>query len=456
MSETTTTPPAAEVTPPAAEPQVPATPPPSPPEPAEDNNLLNTILGLIKPEDKKVTADPVKKEETPAAAKPAAPETPPKKIGVKKKEAAPAPPPAAVSDDKIDEAVRRAMVTHQAQTPPPARAPDPEPALPDDISADEKDELELYKFVESKDPAKKGLHAKALKFVADNKKFLEKRLEEEGDDYDPAKDPQYKKFLDANEPKLSQTEKRRFMIQRETDGLKQEAYEKARSELLPEIQATKKKLLEIEESPKIHSRLSSYSDELASVMPEEVVNYWKENNKDFAKMKEAFPIEHDAVVASVSGAIRVAQEFLKMRSGLTDFKDSSPEHDYMLKFVDNQAKVFDSRGGDARVRDGKMFAHPYHMKPGMERTHWTFDNEDILGMLKYQAGREAKARINAEYSRIDEANDARKRRSSAQKGAETPDPVSPSISSSPSPGASQPSNISENGVLASILGFGTK
>ena len=154
---------------------------------------------------------------------------------MKKKEAAPAPPPAAVSDDKIDEAVRRAMVTHQAQTPPPARTPDPEPALPDDISADEKDELELYKFVESKDPAKKGLHAKALKFVADNKKFLEKRLEEEGDDYDPAKDPQYKKFLDANEPKLSQTEKRRFMIQRETDGLKQEAYEKARSELLPEI-----------------------------------------------------------------------------------------------------------------------------------------------------------------------------------------------------------------------------
>jgi hypothetical protein len=62
MSETTTTPPAAEVTPPAAEPQVPATPPPSPPEPAEDNNLLNTILGLIKPEDKKVTVDPVKKE----------------------------------------------------------------------------------------------------------------------------------------------------------------------------------------------------------------------------------------------------------------------------------------------------------------------------------------------------------------------------------------------------------
>ena len=417
--------------------------------------MLNTILGLIKPEDKKVTVDPVKKEEAPAAAaKPAAPETPPKKIGVKKKEAAPA--PAAVSDDKIDEAVRRAMVSHQAQTPPAAKAPDPEPDLPDDITADERDELDLYKFAEAKDPTKKGLHAKALKFVADNKKFLEKRLEEEGDDYDPAKDPQYKKFLDANEPKLSQTEKRRFMIQRETAGLKEEAYEKARSELMPEIEATRKKLLEIEENPKIHSRLSSYSDELASVMPEEVVSYWKENGKDFSKMKAQFPIEHDAVVASVSGAIKVAQEFLKMRSGLTEFKQNSPEHDYMLKFVDNQAKVFDSRGGDARVRDGKQFAHPYQMKAGMERTHWTFDNEDILGMLKYQAAREANARIKAEYRRIDEANDARKRRSSAQKGAESPDPVSPSITSSSSPGASQPSGGAENGLLASILGFGTK
>ena len=403
-----------------------------------------------------MTVDPVvKKEEAPAVAKPAAPETPPKKIGVKKKEAAPTPAP--VSDDKLDEAVRRAMVSHQAQTPPPAaKAPDPEPALPDDITADERDELDLYKFAESKDPAKKGLHAKALKFVADNKKFLEKRLEEEGDDYDPAKDPQYKKFLDTNEPKLSQTEKRRFMIQRETAGLKEEAYERARSELMPEIEATKKKLLEIEENPKIHSRLSSYSDELASVMPEEVVTYWKQNNKDFAKMKAQFPIEHDAVVASVSGAIKVAQEFLKMRSGLTDFKQSSPEHDYMLKFVDSQAKVFDSRGGDARVRDGKQFAHPYQMKPGMERTHWTFDNEDILGMLKYQAAREANARIKAEYGRIDQANDARKRRSSTQKGAEPAESISPSISSASSPGASQASGGGENGLLASILGFGTK
>lgn len=440
----------------------PVAPAPAAQEPAEDSTLLNTILGLIKPEDKKVAPPekPEAKVAEPAKAEPA----PQKTVKVRKKE--PAPPQ--ITEEKVVETVRRVMDESAQRATPPVREPEEkverkkeEAPIPDDVTAEERDELELYRFIEAKDPSKKGLVQKGLKFIEENKKFLEKRVQEQGDDYDPATDPQYKRFLDANEPKLTNTEKRRYTIQRETDALKQEALEQARKELLPEIQSTKRKLLEMEETPKVASRVRTFAEEVTQVMPDEVVKFWRENNGDLNKLREQYPVEHDAIVASSAGALRVAEEFLRVRSGLSEFRPDNPQHAYLKDFIDDQSKVFSERGGAARMRDGKQFIHPYQFKPGMEQRYWTFDNEDVLAMLKYQASREAKVRIASEYQRLETASEARKRRASAQNGAAAAapaaqDPVSPSIPASPAPGASQTAAPEERNILNSILGFGTK
>ena len=448
-----------------------AAPAPAAPEPAEDSNLLNTILGLIKPEAKQVTPPPDKAEgkgaEPAKAAEPAKPaEPPPQKapVRVKKKEPAPAP----ITEDKVVETVRRVIDEASQRAAPPIRPPEEnherkkeEVPLPDDVTAEERDELELYRFIEAKDPSKKGLVQKGLKFIEENKKFLEKRIQEEGDDYDPASDPQYKRFLDANEPKLTNSEKRRYTIQRETDALKQEAIEQARKELMPEIQSTKQKLLEMEEKPKVAYRVRTFAEEVTQVMPEEVVKFWRENNHDLNKLKEQFPIEHDAIVAASRGALKAAEEFLRLRSGLTQLRPEDPDHAFLQDFIDNQARVLAERGGSLCIRDGKQFVHPYQFKDGMESRYWTFENEDILQMLKLQAGREAKSRIANEYQRLETASEARKRRAGAQNGATTTpaaaaDRVSPSIPASPAPGASQSTAPDDRNILNSILGFGTR
>lgn len=458
------TPPAATATPPAAPAATPAATSPQPE--SEDNNVLNTILGLIKPEDKKVAppADPKKEPSAEPAKEPAKPAepAPQKTVKVKKREPAPSP----ITEDKVADTVRRVLEeTNQRAAQTPAPKPEPtkpaEPEFPADITAEERDELELYKYIEAKDPSKKGILQKGLKFLEENKKFLEKRMQEEGDDYDPSADPQYEKFLDANEPKLSSVEKRRFTIQRETEGLKQEAYEQVRKELLPQIQDSARKLLEYELKPKIDSRIDAFRSEVAEVMPEEVVKVWRENNHDFAKVKEQFPIEFDAISSSSMGAIQVAQEFLRLRNGLTNFQENNAQHQYMQHFIDEQARVFAEKGGNSRIKDGKQFIHPYQFKRGMEGQYWTFEDDDILAMLKVQAGREAKARIAIEYQRLELAAEARKRRSAAQNGAvaaaaQTQEPVSPAIPSSPSPGAAAPVAVEEKNILNTLLGFGTK
>lgn len=437
----------------------------SPQTESEDNNVLNTILGLIKPEDKKV-APPTEPKKEPSAepakepAKPAEP-APQKTVKVKKREPAPSP----ITEDKVADTVRRVIEeTNQRAAQTPALKQEPvkpaEPEFPADVTAEERDELELYKFIEAKDPSKKGLLQKGLKFLEENKKFLEKRVQEEGGDYDPSTDPQYQKFLDANEPKLSSFEKRRFTIQRETDGLKQEAYEQVKKELLPQIQKNERKLLEYELNPKIQSRIDAFRSEVAEVMPEEVVKVWRENNHDFTKVKEQFPIEFDAISSSSMGAIHVAQEFLRLRNGLSNLQENNSQHQYIQHFIDEQARVFAEKGGNSRIKDGKQFIHPYQFKRGMEEQYWTFEDDDILAMLKVQAGREAKARIAIEYQRLELAAEARKRRLAAQNGAvasaQTQEPVSPAIPSSPSPGAAAPVAVEDKNILNTLLGFGTK
>lgn len=465
-----------------AAPAAPITPPPA--APAEDANLLATILGMIKPEEKNVAPPQEKKPDEPAkpaAETPKASDTPPantppaatpdpaaattppaapKKVAVKKKDPAPAP----LTKDDVAAAVREALPA----TPTPERKPEPAapaaPALPSDLTPEERDEIELYQFIEQKDPAKKGLVDKGLKFVEETKKFLAKRIEQEGADYDPATDPLYKKFVEANKPQITSVERRKFTILREVGDVEAKAYERARKELLPEIEKTRQKIAEIEETPKIKARLSTFGDEIAADLPEEIAKAYAEGGKKLEKIKEDFPLEYEAVVQSVSGAVVLAEDFLKLRAGTATFDPNNDRHSFIVKFLDGQAKLFAERGGEARVRDGKTFVHPYEFKPGMEKSHWTFDNEDVLTMLRYQASAEAKHRIQSERQRHNAALEAAKRRTPAPNGTTPPAVVpppeqkSPVITPTPAPGAAAPAGSAnaDDNILGNILGFGTK
>lgn len=458
-----------------------ATPAPNPtgtpsgtptPTPTPDNSgkLLANILGLIRPEEKNVTPPAPKPEDktTPKPDEKATPEPKPDDKGT------PAPEPPArkpvtvrkpaprITPESVAEAVKKVIpAAPAAPTPEPKPAAPAAPTIPEDLTPEEREEVELARFIEGKDEAKKGLADRTVKFFQEQKKFLEKRIAEVGDEYDPATDPAYRKFLEKNQPQLSPSERRRMTILKETEGIKKEAFEAARKELMPEIEQTKRKLREIEERPKVRSRVQSYLDEVGSDAAPEVYKFYVENGRDEAKTAAEFPLEFGIARDTVAGATRLAEEFLNVRHQLVEFSpETNPVHRFMHDFVDEQGKIFAERGGEALKRDGKTFIHPYQWKPELAANHWTFDNEDILAMLKIQARLEAKTRIDTERKRVEAAYEAQKRRSAAPNG--TPpavppksEPASPVITTPPVAGASSSDPKPTVNPISRILKIGT-
>lgn len=454
---------------------------------ADDNAgaLLKGILGLIKPEDKKVTPDAktpeqiaAEKAATEAATKKAADEKAASDAaaaakaaeeaaagGKKKVTVSKAKP--GLTKSEVADAVKETLAEKAAAEKAAADKLAAEKAatdkakaaeLPEDLTADERDEVELARFIESKDPAKKGLADKTLKFFEEQKKFLEKRIAEVGEEYDPANDPKFKQFLEKNRPQMTSAERRRAAIQRETESIRAEALEQAKKELMPEIEKTKRKVLEIEEQPKVTARVHKYIDEVASTLAPEVHEFYVKNGRDVEKTRAEYPLEFAIATETTAGIVRLATDFLNLRHGLVDFDASNNSHKYMHNFVDTQGRVFAERGGEALIRDGKQFIHPFQFKPGMEKTHWTFENDDVLTMLKLQAQMEAKARIEAEHKRIEAIQAANARRTAAQNGAvkkaaETPAAKSPEIGAGSSPGAAKTEDKTGIDPVSRILGF---
>jgi len=441
-------------TPPA--PEVPVTPPPAE-EPVENTNLLRTLLGYTQPEKKDVRppeepAPPPAPEPAPAPAPAPTPE-PEKKVKVKVRP----------TSEVIDEAVKRALAEREpTPTPAPAPAPvTPEPApapIPDDLSSEEQAEVDLIRWAEAKDPAKKGLSDKFIKFYRDQKNFLQERINEEGDDYDPEKDPKFRRFLAQNEPKFPATERRKVERERLRDEISTEAYERAKKEFSPELKRTKAKLREIEERPKVEQRVGSFLDEVASGMPEDVYKFYTENGKDFEKTKAAFPLEYPIVEQVTSGAIRLSRDFLEIRRGIQDFNPGNPNHKFIDDFVRSQAQAFLKKGGAALTQNGKTFIPPDQWTPAKSDRHWTFEDEDVLNMIKVTAQREAKARIAEEQKRIETAGYIRKPAPTGATPPATPvpEPASPSIPASPLPGVSKSSTATDSSVVNNILGYRTK
>jgi hypothetical protein len=312
--------------------------------------------------------------------------------------------------------------------------------------------------VEAKDPAKKGHADRMRKFFASQRKFLEDRVSEDPD-YDPTNDPKYRKFLEVNEPKLSSSERKRFTQQRMSEEAETRAVERARKEMEPKIQAAHKRILEMEEGPKVERRTQTFMEEVAKEMPSELHKFYEENGKDLKKLEEEFPIEYPIVARAAGGAANLCKQFLQFRSGLVSFDTANPAHAYIRDFVESQARTFQERGGAALLRDGKRFVPPSEWSPEQSATTWTFDNEMVLTMIRENAVREAKESITREKDRALKAAAAYQRRVAVQSGASTPpatpEPESPKAVVSPTAGAASSAPTDESGLLASLLGLGS-
>lgn len=376
-----------------------------PVETGADNPLFKALFNTAQPKaddkDKKEDAPPAagtsllsvlssdKKDEKPADKKDAKP-------GDKKDEKPgdkPADKPADKKDEKPVPAVKltRRMGKKAEEAAAPEPKPEPKPAdkkedkpadkkPEDDLEPEEKYQLELLRYAESKKEfgdKYKGAPAKMMEFFKKHAEFIAKKKGEDAD-YDFTKDnPEYQAWLNANLPvKLSAIEQRQIEREQDRDTVRQETDGK----LAQERTATQKR----EIVPVIKKRVDGLFAEFNDLaVPAELQALIKEKGYDAAKA--AMPDEYEIVEETTAALADHAEQFLLMTNGVISFNPANKTHVNVDNFIKFQCDDFAKNGGDLRTRGDRTFATRADyslMKPEEQAKHWTFTNEDVVLMMK--------------------------------------------------------------------------
>ena len=454
-------------------------------EPAPPPNLVSTILGLISEpagsevpkgqESSKIQA-PSLELGTPKAQEPAVIETPPApaqepKVAVTKKSSGPS----------TDEIIRKTVEELRRSEAPAPSLPQfdfnlpavvPEAPTVESISAqlgfelspEEKEELDLALYAEQVDQSRAGLSDKLAKFYKDQKEFFDKKTAEDPD-YDPDSDPEYKKFITKANPRFTSAEKRKIELRREVEAAEKRAYERAKRDIMPEIEETRRKLARVENAPEIDKAVGAFSKSVFSGSESEALKAYS-SASDANAFRADYPAEADLIIGAQKAAEVAAKEFLAIRRGIVSFDpDNNKDHASIASFIDRQGEMFATHGGDARVRNGKVFVPPSKWSPEIEDRAWTFSDQDVLNALRVHTRRTIEKQLASEQKRFESIQEAKARRTrgttptgAAPAHSDTNEiggykPVRSGVSSVSAAGSA--TEIPEKNIASRILGLST-
>lgn len=347
---------------------------------------------------------------------------------------------------ELDEALTRHLADIKNPTPPSL----PDPKKPDEINTDglvdeQIEELDDAKYLEVKDPSQKGYAKKLFDFY----KSVDKWVEDHKDDPDRTfdeKDDEFTEFLSNNKPKWAPGQREKIRKARLVDEAKREAMK----DLQPEIDAAKREAREARVSPFIDRKVTQFTESF-----------------DKASASDD-PLEKDVFGRYKESAVALASDWVRLAEGLDDIskpksQDQAARHRWLMDFIGHQSNVFDSQGGDNKVRDGRQFVTPVKFaelsSTGKDTSKiWTFNNDDVLTLLQTHMVESAKSQVKAEEESAIKRGFVRQRPQVATKQADEPKPVTGvRASSSAAPGpVSQASNddIAHPGKeVISILGL---
>ena len=220
---------------------------------------------------------------TPAAPTPTPPAAPTPVSRLKKKDepapvVAPAPAPAPVA------------AAVPVPSPSPSPLADPEAAYIATLSPEQRDELEMAAFAETKFPELKGKRSEILGYFKKVDQHVQANPNETTDELD--------QFLKSNKPQWQPGQRRKV----ETAFITQEATKAARKEVMDEVQpkltAAEKKVKELEVEPVVRKAVDQFEDLITSPtitpegmesIPAEVTKMIRE--KGYKSAAEAYPLE---------------------------------------------------------------------------------------------------------------------------------------------------------------------
>lgn len=418
--------------------------------------LMASILGL-EPEKKPDAKAPEPEKKVEEATKAPEPEKKveeaPKKVTVKK--AAPKMPE--FDPAKIEELVKEQVKAATAPKPAeqkPAEQPKQEP-VDDSLTPEERDEVEVFRYLESKDPSKKGIVDKLRKFYKAQEEFLAKKLEEEGEDYNPQQDPDFQKFLKKHAPQVSASERRAAREQKLIEETEKRVLEKTQATSNPRMEQLERELRETRERPAVQQKVGTALHQITEGLPSEIAAFHAKNGYDADKTRAEYP-EFDVVNKVLNGFERVASSYMELRRGLAAYDGANPLHQYVSATLNDQAnKLLATNNPEYLIREGKRFVHPAKFNPNDQNT-WTFTEDDALSIFRYAAKAELNHNIKAEHERAERLMTAKQRRAKpqvdAQKEVTLPEASPKAISATPAPGASSEA-APKRFTVASMLGL---
>jgi hypothetical protein len=376
---------------------------------------------------------------------------PPPAAGDKKKDETPPPPPPPPAEKKVK--VRRRE--EPAPPPPaPAPAPPPEPAakpktpeelFEESLIDEERDQLEVARFAEGKDPAKyKGYTAKVTKFLKEHQAYLEQhpKAVQAGTDEAEA----YETWLKTNNVALAPREAK--ILEREL------ITEKARQETMKSTEAQMAELhddnFRRDAEPKIKAEADAVFSKLAhEAPPADFVKLAQE--KGIEEAKKQYPTEYRITTKVLSEAASDIEELRRLttkntRTGnpVRQYDPSNPQHVRVLKFMRDQCNYFKNGPADEKpehkaararlnVQDGKTFLtrDEFYTLPAAQRErHWTFTPDQIVSMKIESAKVLVAQEIKAEYDSHEAEGWVRKAPAAAA-GTPPPPPPPPPPGSTP-------------------------
>lgn len=361
--------------------------------------FINTSLNLTGRKKRDAPAKPEKKSDKEADDELDELHKPPQKPP------APAKPsraqPAAIDEDRLGEAVGRAVSKAIGERDKPAEPKEPE------LPAEVKSKLVMYERLAKHFPDKYKDHAK--KFLANAQKFTDYSEKWEKDH--PGQD-----FDDTSE----EHEAFRSTLEAETeydedDHVSALADEIADRKVLKATEEFSKKLdpfIRKEELEKKREAIVSNRDKIGD-------RFWQRMGEGFAgvlntngqldakaldELKSSDPIAYDTAVNGAAFVEKMATEVYLLDNGLTDFEPGNASHKFLSDFSVASEQKMAARAPDKQLDDqGRRFMprSDYNKLPPKEQPrHWTFTYEDLGYLLAAQIAKQTQAHLEAEEQKF--------------------------------------------------------
>jgi len=299
--------------------------------------------------------------------------------------------PKAVTREELDEAIREATT----KKPDPGTADDPL-AKYGKLLPQERRSLELAQFAAKALPdVYADMEKREIDFIAKHRTFIAENTDTDGK-FDHTTE-EYQDFLRKNRPTYRPGDREELMLTRAEERGAQKAQEK----LMPQLEAYRRKLNEVQVTPLVRDTLKAVEDDVLSALDKPIAEAMKANPSAALK---SYGVEAPVATIIMEDTKENVRQYMLIANGVIEFNPDNGIHKTVANFVKRQGELLDAMPEDKRMRDGKLLVSvkkfnetPEHKRTGIR----TFTTMDVVDMLAASGKNYLTATIKAEHAKLE-------------------------------------------------------